>query len=231
VVVPYAQQAFSDCFLYNDFHSKTIGHILAHMARPRRSEQTREALISAGIEQISRHGYHGTGIKQILDVVNVPKGSFYNFFESKEAFVAELIKEYSKNLLAELNGFREGPGADLSPVEKLRSIYQYGLEMYSNTDCQQSCLIGALAMDIGPESIACHQALRKATIEWQDVFSQVLIEAQQSGEVRKDLTSTQLSSVYWSTWEGALMKMKVTGDSDEAAQTMEIMLTILFKAP
>jgi len=213
------------------FHSKTIGHILAHMARPRRSEQTREALISEGIEQISRHGYHGTGIKQILDVVNVPKGSFYNFFESKEAFVAELIKEYSKNLLAELNGFRVGPGADLSPVEKLRSIYQYGLQMYSNSDCQKSCLIGALAMDIGPESATCQQALRKATVEWQAVFSLVLSEAQQAGEVREDLNSAQLSSVYWSTWEGALMKMKVSGNADEAAETMEIMLTILFKAP
>ena len=213
------------------FHSKTIGHILAHMARPRRSEQTRADLINAGIEQISRHGYHGTGIKQILDVVNVPKGSFYNFFESKEAFVAELIKEYSKNLLAELNGFREGPGADLSPVEKLRSIYQYGLELYSNSDCQKSCLIGALAMDIGPENASCQQALRKATHGWQSIFAQVLLEAQQAGEVRGDLSPTQLSSVYWSTWEGALMKMKVTGDSDEAAETMEIMLTILFKAP
>ncbi len=201
------------------------------MARPRRSEQTRKDLISAGIEQISRHGYHGTGIKQILDVVNVPKGSFYNFFESKEAFVAELIKEYSKNLLAELNGFREGPGADLSPVEKLRSIYQYGLQMYSNSDCQKSCLIGALAMDIGPDSATCQQALKKATEQWQAIFSQVLIEAQQAGEVREDLSSAQLSSVYWSTWEGALMKMKVTGDTDEAAQTMEIMLTVLFKAP
>ncbi|OUS39938.1 TetR family transcriptional regulator, partial [Oleispira antarctica] len=55
------------------------------MNRPRRSEQTREALIEAGIEQLSRHGYHGTGIKQILDEVSVPKGSFYNFFASKEA--------------------------------------------------------------------------------------------------------------------------------------------------
>ena len=59
------------------------------MNRPRRSVQTREALIEAGIEHLSVHGYHGTGIKQILDEVNVPKGSFYNFFASKEAFVAD----------------------------------------------------------------------------------------------------------------------------------------------
>ena len=103
--------------------------------------------------------------------------------------------------------------------------------MYSNSDCQKSCLIGALAMDIGPESATCQQALRKATEEWQAIFSLVLNEAQQAGEVRDDLSPAQLSSVYWSTWEGALMKMKVTGDANEAAETMEIMLTTLFKAP
>ena len=53
------------------------------MARPRRSEQTREVLIEEGIRQLAAHGYHGTGIKQILDAVCVPKGSFYNYFDSK----------------------------------------------------------------------------------------------------------------------------------------------------
>ena len=78
------------------------------MSRPRRSEHTREALIDAGIEQLSVHGYHGTGIKQILDDVKVPKGSFYNFFASKEAFVAEVIGHYSQKLLAQLNDFIQG---------------------------------------------------------------------------------------------------------------------------
>ena len=72
------------------------------MSRPRRSEHIREALIQAGIEQLSIHGYHGTGIKQILDEVNVPKGSFYNFFASKEAFVAEVIARYSQDLVQQL---------------------------------------------------------------------------------------------------------------------------------
>ena len=75
------------------------------MSRPRRSEHIREALIQAGIEQLSLHGYHGTGIKQILDEVNVPKGSFYNFFASKEAFVAELICHYSHELLSQIEQF------------------------------------------------------------------------------------------------------------------------------
>ena len=177
------------------------------------------------------HGYHGTGIKQILDAVNVPKGSFYNFFNSKEAFVAELIKEYSQIVLIELNTYLQNQGAKLSPVEQLRDIYKFGVQKFANNQCQKSCLIAALAADIGAESTLCQQALKKAMSEWQTAFSSLFQRAQQLGELRTDVSASQLSSVYWSTWEGTLLKMKVSGDAKAATDTMEMMLTIFFKAP
>jgi TetR/AcrR family transcriptional repressor of nem operon len=201
------------------------------MARPRRSEQTREALINAGIDQISMHGYHGTGIKQILDMVNVPKGSFYNFFDSKEAFVAELIKEYSHNVHGQLNTYLKTQGADLSPVEQLREIYKYGVQEFANSRFQKSCLIGSLAADIGAESTLCQTALLKAMREWQEIFSSLFDQAQKLGELRTDVSAAQLTSVYWSTWEGSLLKMKVSGDAQAASDTMEMMLTTFFAAP
>ncbi len=201
------------------------------MARPRRSEQTREDLINAGIDQISRHGYHGTGIKQILDVVNVPKGSFYNFFASKEAFVVELIKQYSHNLLQEFEDFRQGPGAKLSPVEQLRHMYQYGLAKYASSQCQKSCLIGALAMDVGPESADCQHALRAATGKWQVMLSALFAQAQQAGELRSDLSASSMANVYWATWEGTLMNLKVSGDAVKASDTMETVLSTLLRVP
>lgn len=201
------------------------------MTRPRRSEQTREALIAAGIDQISMHGYHGTGIKQILDVVNVPKGSFYNFFSSKEAFVVELIKEYSQNTLATLNTYLKTQGNNLGPVEQLRDIYKFGLSEFANSQFQKSCLIGALAADVGTESALCQQALQNAMDEWLDIFSGLFEHAQKVGDLRSDVSARELSSTYWSTWEGSLLKLKVTGNAQAAADTMEMMLTTFFKAP
>ena len=201
------------------------------MTRPRRSGQTREALISAGIDQISKHGYHGTGIKQILDIVNVPKGSFYNFFSSKEAFVVELIKEYSQNSLSRLNGYLQTQGAQLSPVEQLRDIYQYGLSEFADSEFQKSCLIAALTADIGAESALCQQALHKAMDDWLAAFTRLFEQAQKAGDLRSDVSARELSSTYWSTWEGSLLKLKVTGNAQAAADTMEMMLTTFFKAP
>jgi TetR/AcrR family transcriptional regulator, transcriptional repressor for nem operon len=52
-----------------------------------------------------QQGYHGTGLKEILDAVRIPKGSFYNYFGSKESFAAEIIAHYIKPYLEQLQGY------------------------------------------------------------------------------------------------------------------------------
>ena len=56
---------------------------------------TRTQLLQAGMTLFLTQGFHGTGIKAILDVVGVPKGSFYNYFESKNAFGVATIEYYA----------------------------------------------------------------------------------------------------------------------------------------
>lgn len=195
------------------------------MIRPKRSEQTRTALISVGIEQISIHGYHGTGIKQILDEVNVPKGSFYNFFASKEAFVVELIQQYNQNILQELNNFRQGHGASLSAIEQLKYFYHFGVEKYGNSE--KSCLIGSLSVEIGGQDNACRNALNKAISHWLFLLAELFTIAQADGDIRNDIEPDQMALLYWSTWEGTLLRMNVSGDKEQATLTMNILLNTI----
>jgi hypothetical protein len=53
------------------------------MGRPRLSHETKTRLLDEGVASLIGQGYHGTGIKEVLDHVKVPKGSFYNYFERK----------------------------------------------------------------------------------------------------------------------------------------------------
>ena len=199
------------------------------MNRLRRSEQTREALIEAGIAQLSEHGYHGTGIKQILDEVSVPKGSFYNFFASKEAFVAEVIGHYSRNLLSQLNEFMEGEGKSLTPVEQLRSIYRYSLKQYASDEFKKSCLVGSIGTEISAESEMCRLELERAMKKWLTFFSAIFAEAQVQKLVRDDINPTDMASVYWAAWEGALIKMKMSADTKPVKKIMELMIETLLK--
>jgi TetR/AcrR family transcriptional repressor of nem operon len=197
------------------------------MSRPRRREHIRESLIATGIEQLSLHGYHGTGIKQILDEVKVPKGSFYNFFASKEAFVAEIIEQYSSEFLKRIQQFVANEGKDLSPVQQLHSMYQYNLEYYAHGEFKKSCLIGALAAEIAAESTLCRIQLEKASNKWIAFFTSIFEQAQVLGEIRIDLDAHSIANLYWATWEGALLTIKMTATTEQALKIMDIMLNTL----
>ena len=198
------------------------------MARPRRSESTREALIAAGIVQLSANGYHGTGIKQILDEVKVPKGSFYNFFASKDAFVAELIKAYSLDLIQQIRRFFEQEGAHMNSLERLKAITQYSLYKYENLAFKHSCLIATLSADIDESNTLCQTALNQSVQDCLLEFSKLFETAQQEKSLRDDIEALALAKLYWTSWQGVLLRMRVSKNRQEAEENMFLLLDTLF---
>ena len=63
------------------------------MARP----NTREEIIQAGLKCLVEKGFNAVGVQDITDAAGVPKGSFYNHFESKEALGVEIVERYGAN--------------------------------------------------------------------------------------------------------------------------------------
>ncbi|MEM7513995.1 MAG: TetR/AcrR family transcriptional regulator, partial [Bacteroidota bacterium] len=58
-----------------------------------------EDIINTGMELIRTKGYHNVGINEILKASNIPKGSFYNFFDSKEDFAKKALNSYGSSSL------------------------------------------------------------------------------------------------------------------------------------
>lgn len=199
------------------------------MTRPRRSEHTREALIQAGIAHLSQHGYHGTGIKQILDEVKVPKGSFYNYFDSKESFVAELIRVYAAGVLNEMEAFLSTSQGKMSPLAQLRAIYTHIFDRYEALECRQSCLIGSIAAEIGASSDVCQKAMNESVKRWNQHIEALIAAAQREGELRTDITASRIAALVWSVWEGSLIRMKLEGHSYTARDTFGLLLDELLR--
>lgn len=196
------------------------------MARPRKSEHIKEQLLEKGIALLIEHGYHGTGLKKILDEVNVPKGSFYNFFASKEQFVSEIIERYSQNSLSQLDQYIEDNFDD--PVTCIKNIHYYLIDMHKQNGLQ-GCLIGNLSAEIATSSKTCQMTMKHAHEEWEKRFTKLIREAQRRDLVRKDLSADTLSNVLWSTWQGGLLQMKIKGDTAPLKEILEASLDVLFK--
>ena len=66
-----------------------------NMQAPRPANpETRSRLLERGADLICSRGFNAIGLQEITDAAGVPKGSFYNYFDSKEAFAVEILSEY-----------------------------------------------------------------------------------------------------------------------------------------
>ena len=126
------------------------------MARPRRSDAARERLIEEGVASLLRHGYHGTGLQQVLDRVSIPKGSFYNYFRSKEDFAAAAIRHYATCLAEEL---ATALASASDPVAGLRKFFRQQMQAFERADFVGGCLVANLGSEL-EENDTCREVLR-----------------------------------------------------------------------
>lgn len=196
------------------------------MARIRRSEKTREALLEQGINLLSEHGYHGTGLKLILDTVKVPKGSFYNYFPSKEHFVSEILDTYAANLLLQFDEYLTTTQDD--PLLIVQKVYGSMISVFEAEGCLKGCLLGNMAAEIGAHSELCRVSMQKTLAAWKKRIVVVFENAQSQGIFRDDVSAEALADVFWCTWEGGILRMKIDGDTKVLRHSLDCVLTTLF---
>lgn len=85
--------------------------------------ETKDRILKVGIDILSKKGYNNVGLKEILALANVPKGSFYHYFKSKEDFGIQVISKYSSVGLCFLSSILKMnhylPNLELSVFTKL----------------------------------------------------------------------------------------------------------------
>lgn len=196
------------------------------MARPKRNDDTRERLLAIGLSLFSRHGYHGTGIKDITDSAGVPKGSFYNYFESKEDYAAAIIRHYGEQAAARwADNLKSAPA---SPLGTLRHHYQTGIARYEQCSSKTGCLVGNLAAEISESSELCRDTLRTVMNASRERFVKYLRQAQELGEARTDLSAEEMADFFWNAWEGSLLRMKIENSTTPVRHCIDLMFEHFF---
>lgn len=181
-----------------------------------------ERLLEAGLELFLRQGYNGTGIQQITDRAGVPKGSFYNHFESKEAFAAAIVDRYAE--YSERSWARMMKTAPSEPMAAIRHVFAAMTDHHARATKPTGCLIGNFAAEIAAASECCRERLLAAQIAWRKRLAILIDAGQASGAIRDDLQPMALSALTWSVWEGALLRMKVEGSVTPLRESIALML-------
>jgi TetR/AcrR family transcriptional repressor of nem operon len=184
--------------------------------------ETRELLLRAGLEVLTEKGFTATGIEEILGRVGVPKGSFYHYFDSKEAYGLALIERYGVFFARKLDRHLRNPARP--PLSRLRAFVADATEGMARHEFRRGCLIGNLGQEMGalPESFRAR--LKETFEDWQARFSACLLEAQKAGELAPDADTAQLAAFFWIGWEGAVLRAKL----ERSAQPLETFAGLFF---
>ncbi|MGM0694957.1 MAG: TetR/AcrR family transcriptional regulator [Pseudomonadota bacterium] len=180
---------------------------------------TRASLIRSGLEVLTEQGFTASGIDGILRRVGVPKGSFYYYFDSKEAFgraVMEHYGAYFANKLDQhlLDGSRQ-------PLERLAAFVADARAGMERHHFRRGCLVGNLGQETGRLPEGYRQWLRATLADWQQRVARCLREAQAAGELDGQADCDRLAEAFWIGWEGAVMRARLEG----SAQPLETFVT------
>jgi TetR/AcrR family transcriptional repressor of nem operon len=173
----------------------------------RRRTDKRELLIDIGTEIFTQKGFSSTGLDEIVQAAEVPKGSFYYYFGSKDEFAHEVIKNYAAYFSRKLD--RSLKDESMSPLTRLKAFAKVATEGVRRFEFKRGCLIGNLGQEMASIEEEFRVLLFEVITDWRERFRVCLDEAKAAGEIETSVDSAALAQFFWSAWEGAVLCAKL----------------------
>jgi TetR/AcrR family transcriptional repressor of nem operon len=167
----------------------------------------RERLLDAGLETLHRCGFNGCGVQEITEAAGVPKGSFYNHFESKEALGAAVVDRYWQQRADA--SLRILDDAKVRPCERLRRYFASLAANMAERGYTGGCLIGNLGAELSDQSRLVSDRLEAVFAGWTEAVEACIQDGKREGEIPTDCDATVLASFLINAWEGAILRAKV----------------------
>jgi len=175
-------------------------------------KETVEHILEVGTDLILKNGYNSMGINKILQEANIPKGSFYYYFKSKEDFGLQVIEHYSQNSLAFLKSYLTEETKN--PKQRIISFFEEMKEIYITKNFKEGCLLGNCSLELSDLSESFSITVDNELNKWQQVFEKCIQEGQDNGVIKTLESAKVISDLILTMWEGALLRMKSSKNTD-----------------
>lgn len=187
----------------------------------------KENILDIGIELLNKKGYNGIGIKEVLDEAQIPKGSFYHYFKSKEDFGIQVVKKYSDSTLAFLKSYLEDNSK--SPKVRLIDFFDEMQKIYISKEYKEGCLLGNFTAELADVNIHFSSLLQNEFVAYEKIFERNIQEAMELGQINSNKSSKKIASFILNSFEGALLRMKADKSIEPIVILSEFIETEIFK--
>ena len=185
---------------------------------------TKEHLLTTGYKLIAQKGFTAVGIKQILDTAGVPKGSFYHYFASKEAFGEAIISHYFTQYKQRLDIIGS---QNVSAQQKLYDYFQNWYDTQQNNCDHEKCLVVKLSAEVADMSEPMRKVLHagyQQTITW--LATQIKAGwADNSVPRPANISAESMAKRWYFAWLGASLVAKISQTDTPLAEVWQMTTT------
>jgi AcrR family transcriptional regulator len=186
--------------------------------RQRRSAETRERLFRAALRLFAEQGFAETTVEDITNAADVGKGTFFNYFPSKEHILIAFSDMQLSKLQATVDQMRARP-------EPMRSFFRaMTLRMTEEPSKSPDVVRALLQANLSSSSVRSVMLERSARAE--GLLTQLVQIGQGRGEFRRDVPALELAQVFRQTIFGTLLMWSLHGDaslSDRIERALEVL--------
>jgi len=190
------------------------------MRSSREPLDTRRNILGAAQRIMSGKGFSAVGLNEILSAAKVPKGSFYHYFESKDALGEALLTDYFDDYLTDMDRTLNMPGQ--SAAQRLMNYWLQWVRTQQSFECQGKCLAVKLGAEVSDLSESMRQALKTGTAEIVGRLAVTIEAGVADGSLEIEGRADEKAQNLYQLWLGASVMAKIVRDAQpfEAALQM-----------
>lgn len=189
-----------------------------------RHADTRQHILETGQRIVACKGFSSVGLNELLQAAEVPKGSFYHYFKSKELFGQAVLEAYFDGYLGQIDRLFATPG--LSARKRLLAYLRQWQHSQSGASDDAKCLVVKLGAEVADLSEAMRLTLRDGTTRIIDRLARCIADGAADGSLPALEPLATAHSLY-QLWLGASLLAKLSRDDSPLAQAWESSLTLL----
>ncbi|GAA4771282.1 TetR/AcrR family transcriptional regulator [Microbacterium gilvum] len=194
------------------------------MTRTAKAELTRDAILATGEELIRAKGFTGVGLQEILATCGVPKGSFYHYFPSKEAFGVAVLERYVERYLAAVEALLADGG---TAHERIRRLAEAWAGQAGEASAER-CLVVKLSAEVSGYSEPLRETLDDGVRRLVALLAVTVAAGHADGSIPERRPAADLAASLYQLWLGAALVDRLRRDGEafrSALLTTDILLS------
>ncbi|MGR5230823.1 TetR/AcrR family transcriptional regulator [Vibrio rotiferianus] len=183
-----------------------------------KTNDTRQHILDVGYQLVVTKGFTSVGLSELLKAADVPKGSFYHYFKSKEQFGEALIEDYFARYLKMITVyFTESEG---SGCERLLSYFERWMAIENGQCNANKCLVVKLSAEVSDLSEAMRAKLASGATQVVQAIENCVQVGIEDGSIQVE-SAEQTAHLIYHQWIGASLLNKLYQDRSGLMRSLE----------